>query len=72
MRAHALSLTDQQMRLVTQGAKFVPPEVRDYFLRKVSDALGNIKTPTDAQVFVCGSRCADQRARTRVSPASRG
>jgi hypothetical protein len=51
-RPHALSLSDQQLKLVQQGARFMPPEVRDFYLRSVADALGNIKTPTDAQVFV--------------------
>ena len=51
MRPHALALTDQQLKLVQQGAKFIPPEVRDFYLRRVSDLLSNIKQPSDAQVF---------------------
>jgi hypothetical protein len=51
-RPHALSLSDQQLKLVQTGARFMPPETRDYFLRRVADALSNTKTPTDAQVFV--------------------
>ena len=50
-RPHALALTDQQLKLVTQGARFIPPEVRDFYLRKVSDTLGNIKQPSDADVY---------------------
>ena len=51
MRPHALSLSDQQLKLVQQGARFIPPEVRDFYLRKVSDLLSNIKQPSDAEVF---------------------
>jgi len=50
-RPHALALTDQQLKLVQQGARFIPPEVRDFYLRRVSDALSNTKPPTDAEVF---------------------
>jgi hypothetical protein len=50
-RAHALSLSDQQLKLVQQGARFIPPEVREFYLRKVSDALSNTKQPTDADVY---------------------
>ena len=50
-RPHALALTDQQLKLVQQGARFIPPEVRDFYLRKVSDLLSNIKRPTDAEVY---------------------
>jgi hypothetical protein len=50
-RAHALALTDQQLKLVQQGARFIPPEIRDWFLRNVADALSNIKQPSDAEVY---------------------
>jgi hypothetical protein len=50
-RPHALSLSDEQLKLVQTGARFIPPEVRDFYLRKVADALGNIKQPTNAEVY---------------------
>jgi hypothetical protein len=50
-RPHALALSDKQLALVTQGARFVPVEVRDFYLRSVSDALGNKQEPTDADVY---------------------
>jgi len=51
MTHNALSLSDQQLKLVQQGARFVPVEVRDFYLRSVSDALGNKQQPSDAEVF---------------------
>ena len=51
MRPHALSLSDQQLKLIQQGAKFLPPEVRDFYLRNVADLLSNIKQPSDADVY---------------------
>lgn len=50
-RAHALALTDQQLKLIQQGARFMPPEVRDFYLRNISDLLSNIKQPSDADVY---------------------
>jgi len=50
-RAHALSLSDQQLKLVQTGARFVPVEVRDFYLRSVSDALGNVRQPSNADVY---------------------
>jgi hypothetical protein len=50
-RPHALALSDKQMALVTQGARFIPPEVRDFYLRRISDALGNIKQPSNADLY---------------------
>jgi hypothetical protein len=51
MTRNALSLSDQQLKLVQQGARFIPPEVRDYYLRRISDALGTIKQPSNAEVY---------------------
>lgn len=46
MRAHALSLDDQELYLVQQAAKLLPPETRDWFLRRVADELGNTCHPS--------------------------
>ena len=46
-----LCLSDQQLKLVQDGARFIPPEIRDFYLRKVSDQLGHIKSPTNADVY---------------------
>ena len=51
MRPHALALTDQRLKLVQQGARFMPVEVRDFYLRQVADLLSNTKQPTDADVY---------------------
>ena len=45
MRPHAVSLDDQELWLVQQAAKLLPPEIRDWFLRRVADELGNICHP---------------------------
>ena len=48
------SFTDEQMREIIETSKFVAPELRDAFLRKVSLAIrltgGNAAYPTDRAV----------------------
>ena len=50
MRPHALSLDDSELRLVQQAAKLLPLEIRDWFLRRVADELGNVRHPSSDDV----------------------
>lgn len=50
MRAHALSLDNEGLRLVEQAAKLVPPEIRHWLLQRISDELGNVRHPDHHQV----------------------
>ena len=46
-RPHALALTDQQLALVQEGARFIPPEIRDFYLRNIADRLARHPLPDD-------------------------
>lgn len=47
-RAHAISLSDRQLRLVQQAAASLPVALRDRYLRQIADQL--VGHPTDTAV----------------------
>lgn len=50
MTPHPLSLTDIQMREITQAAKSVPPEWRSRFMEGVADQLMHRDLVTNSDV----------------------
>ena len=49
-RPHALSLSDQQLKLVVTASRLLPVEIREWFLSRIADALSNVRHPADAEV----------------------
>jgi hypothetical protein len=56
-----LSLSDQQLDLVTRAAGLLPPQQRGPFLQSISNRVGDVASPTDHDIrdaidFVLGCR----------------